>query len=43
MKVKRVEIGIRPPGTIFAEAAGVVGRTETGKGARTQDEWLYFS
>ena len=43
MRVKRIKIGIRPPGTIFAEAAEVVGRTEAGKGARTQDEWLYFS
>jgi predicted transcriptional regulator len=43
MKVKRVKIGIRPPGTIFAEAAEVVGQIEAGKKARAQGEWLYFS
>ena len=43
MKVKRVKIGIRPPGTIVAEAAEVVGQIEAGKRARAQGEWLYFS
>jgi predicted transcriptional regulator len=43
MKVKRVKIGIRPPGTIFYEAAAVIGHIETGKKAATQPEWLYFS
>src|SRR5262245_16548293 len=43
MRVKRIQIGIRPPGTIFAEAAGVVGQIEAGKRVRTQGEWLYFS
>ena len=43
MKVKRVKIGIHPPGTIFAEAAEVVGQIEAGKRAHVQGEWLYFS
>jgi predicted transcriptional regulator len=43
MKVKRVKIGIHPPGTIFAEAAEVVGQIEARQRARTQGEWLYFS
>ena len=43
MKVKRVKIGIHLPGTIFAEAAEVVGQIEAGKKVRTQGEWLYFS
>ena len=43
MRVKRIKIGIRPPGTIFDEAAGVVGQIEAGKRVRTQGEWLYFS
>jgi predicted transcriptional regulator len=43
MKVKRVKIGIRPPGTIFDEAAAVIGRIEAGKKAAAQPEWLYFS
>ena len=43
MKVKRVKIGLHPPGTIFAEAAEVVGQIEAGKRTRSQGEWLYFS
>jgi predicted transcriptional regulator len=43
MKVKRVKIGIHPPGTIFDEAVEVVEHIEAGKRARTQGEWLYFS
>lgn len=42
MKVKRVKIGVRPPGTIFAEAAEVIGHIEAGKKPRAQGEWLYF-
>jgi predicted transcriptional regulator len=42
MKVKRVKIGIRPPGAIFDEAAEVIGQIEAGKRARAQGEWLYF-
>jgi len=43
MKIKRVKIGVRPAGTIFREAAKVVGRAEAGKKMRAQGEWLYFS
>ncbi len=43
MKVKRVKIGVRPPGTIFEEAAAVIGQIEAGKKAAAQPEWLYFS
>ncbi|MGH7964121.1 MAG: hypothetical protein ACRERD_20255 [Candidatus Binatia bacterium] len=43
MKVKRVKIGVRPPGAIFDEAAAVIGQIEIGKKAATQPEWLYFS
>jgi predicted transcriptional regulator len=43
MKVKRVKIGIRSPGTIFDEAAAVISQIEAGKRVRTQREWLYFS
>ena len=43
MKVKRVKIGIHPPGTIFDEAAGVISQIEAGKKVRAQGEWLYFS
>lgn len=43
MKVKRVKIGVRPPGTIFDEAAEVIGQIEAGKKVRVQGEWLYFS
>ena len=43
MKVKRVKIGVRPPGTIFAEAAAVIGQIEAGKKVAAQPEWLYFS
>ncbi|MBI3757361.1 MAG: ArsR family transcriptional regulator [Deltaproteobacteria bacterium] len=43
MKVKRVKIGVRPPGTIFNEAAEVISQIETGRRVRTQGEWLYFS
>jgi predicted transcriptional regulator len=43
MKVKRVKIGIRPPGTIFDEAAVVIGQIEAGKKVSAQPEWLYFS
>jgi predicted transcriptional regulator len=42
MKVKRVKIGVRPPGTIFDEAAAVLGQIEAGKKVPTQPEWLYF-
>jgi predicted transcriptional regulator len=43
MKVKRVKIGVRPPGTIFDEAAAVIGQIEAGKKVTAQPEWLYFS
>ena|SRR5258705_10251946 len=43
MKVKRVKIGVRPPGTIFNEAAEIIGQIETGQRVSTQGEWLYFS
>jgi predicted transcriptional regulator len=43
MKVKRVKIGIRPPGTIFEEAAAVISQIEAGKKVPAQPEWLYFS
>ncbi len=43
MKVKRIKIGIRPPGTIFDEAAAVIGQIEAGKKVSAQPEWLYFS
>lgn len=43
MKVKRVKIGVRPPGTIFDEATEVLQRLESGKPVRAQREWLYFS
>jgi predicted transcriptional regulator len=43
MKVKRVKIGIHPPGSIFDEAAAVVGQIEAGKRVAAQPEWLYFS
>jgi predicted transcriptional regulator len=43
MKVKRVKIGIRPPGTIFGEAAEVISQIEAGKKVRAQGEWLYFA
>ena len=42
MKVKRVKIGVRPPGTIFAEAAEVINHIEAGTKPRAQGEWLYF-
>ena len=31
MKVKRVKIGVRSPGTLFDEAAAVIGQIEVGK------------
>src|SRR5262245_7000280 len=43
MKVKRVKIGLRPPGTIFDEAAAVLRQIESGKKVVAQPEWLYFS
>jgi predicted transcriptional regulator len=43
MKVKRVKIGVRPPGAIFDEAAEVISQIETGRRVRAQGEWLYFS
>ena len=43
MKVKRVKIGVRSPGTIFDEAAAVIGQIEVGKKVAAQPEWLYFS
>lgn len=43
MKVKRVKVGVRPPGTIFTEAADVIDLIEAGKKPRAQGEWLYFS
>ncbi len=42
MKVKRVKIGVRPPGTIFDEATEVLQQLESGKQVRAQSEWLYF-
>jgi predicted transcriptional regulator len=43
MKIKRVRIGIRPPGTIFTEAAEMLSQIEAGKKVTAQPEWLYFS
>ena len=43
MKVKRVKIGIRPPGTIFDEAAEVIGQIEAGKKVRAQGGMALFS
>ncbi len=43
MKIKRVKIGLRPPGTIFREAGQVLGRLEAGKRVSPQREWIYFS
>ena len=43
MKVKRVKIGLRPPGTIFEEAAPVLAQLEAGKKVSAQPQWLYFS
>ena len=43
MKVKRVKIGVRPPGTIFNEAAEVLQQLESGQQICSQGEWLYFS
>jgi predicted transcriptional regulator len=43
MKVKRIKIGIRPPGTIFEEAAVVISQIEASKKVPAQPEWLYFS
>ncbi len=43
MKVKRVKIGLRPPGTIFNEAVAVVNQIEAGRKVRPQRDWLYFS
>ena len=43
MKVKRVKIGVRPPGTIFDEATDVLQQLESGQKVRSQREWLYFS
>ena len=43
MKVKRVKIGVRPPGTIFDEATDVLQQPESGQKIRSQREWLYFS
>ena len=43
MKVKRVKIGVRPPGTIFNEATEVLQQLESGQQIRSQGEWLYFS
>ncbi len=43
MKVKRVKIGVRPPGTIFDEATEVLQQLESGRQVRAQSEWLYFS
>ncbi len=42
MKVKRVKIGVRSPGTIFDEATEVLQQLESGKQVRAQSEWLYF-
>ena len=43
MKIKRIKIGLRPPGTIFDEATIVLQHIESGKKVATQPEWLYFS
>jgi predicted transcriptional regulator len=43
MKIKRVKIGVRPPGAIFDEAAEVIRQLEGGRRVGTQGEWLYFS
>jgi predicted transcriptional regulator len=43
MKIKRVKIGLRPPGTIFREAGQVIHRVEAGKRASPQRGWIYFS
>ncbi|HVO24935.1 MAG TPA: hypothetical protein VMW56_15040 [Candidatus Margulisiibacteriota bacterium] len=43
MKVKRVKIGVRPPGRIFDEAAAVVDRLGRGKRVRAERDWIYFA
>jgi predicted transcriptional regulator len=42
MKGKRVKIGLRPPGTIFTDAATALKQIESGKKVTVQSEWLYF-
>jgi predicted transcriptional regulator len=43
MKVKRIKVGLRPPGTIFREAGQILGRLEAGKRVSSQRETIYFS
>jgi hypothetical protein len=43
MKIKRVKIGLRPPGTIFREAGQVLHRVAAGKRVSPKREWIYFS
>lgn len=43
MKVKRVKIGVRPPGAIFDEATQLLDQLESGKAVQPDGEWLYFS
>ncbi len=43
MKVKRVKIGVHPPGTIFDEVDEVLQQLESGTPVRSQGEWLSFA
>jgi len=43
MKIRRVTVAVRPPGTIFDEAAAAIGRIEAGKKVRAQREEICFS
>jgi predicted transcriptional regulator len=43
LKRKLIKIGVRPPGTIFDEAATVISQIEAGERVAAQPEWLYFS
>ena len=43
MKVKRVKIGVRPPGAIFDEATQLLDQLESGEAVQPNGEWLYFS
>jgi len=43
MKVKRVRIGIAPPGRIFKEARESIGRIEAGKKMKPETDWVYFA
>jgi predicted transcriptional regulator len=42
MKVKRIRIGIAPPGQIFKEAGEVIGHIEAGRKMKPETGWVYF-